>query len=95
MREAKTFIGLNPDIFDDDGDGIVDFQEHAVEYLKNNWEGWVNQKHPCGALLRNYNSFAPKKVRETVKRIQMIACPDCETPHKATEVCPRCHGVNA
>jgi hypothetical protein len=86
LKEAKQFLELNDDIFDE----IPDFQEHAVEYLKSNWQGWVEQKHPCHGFLRNYNTFAPRKVKEQVRRIQMIACPDCGMNHPATELCPKC-----
>ena len=89
MREASLFLDLNEEEFED----VESFQDHVVEYMKSNWEGWLNQKHPCHGLLRNYNTYAPKKVAETVKRVQMIACPDCGKAHKATELCPECQKV--
>jgi hypothetical protein len=87
LHEAKLFIQLHPDIFDDDG--MISFQEHAIEYLKSNHEAWVNQNHPCWGLLRNYGTFVPKKVVETVKRKRMIECMSCGTSHGMNDPCPQ------
>jgi hypothetical protein len=53
---------------------------------------WLRQAEVYGKGAAPVNRQA---IPQTVNRIQMIACPDCETAHKATEVCPKCHGVNA
>ena len=56
LKEAKEFLMMNENIFDE----IPEFQEHAVEYLKSKFDGWIEQRHPCWGFLRNYNAYAPK-----------------------------------
>ena len=85
LHEAKIFLQLHEDIFDDEG--MIDFQERAIEYLKSNFEGWVSQRHPCWGFLRNYQAYAPKKIFETVKRKRMITCSSCDQDHGINDPC--------
>lgn len=87
LKEAKEFYQLNPTIFDE----VIEFQEHAQEYLKSTFEGWVVQHHPCCGLLKNYNAFAPKLIKKQPTRKSqtdiMIHCIDCGQDHPATAIC--------
>jgi hypothetical protein len=87
LKEAKEFLAMNDDIFDE----LPEFQEHAQEYLKSTFDGWRTLGYPCWGLLRHYNTYAPKKIKEQVRRVQMISCPDCQTNHEATKQCPKCY----
>ena len=90
LKEAKEFLAMNEAIFDD----IPEFQEHALEYLHSKWDGWSELRHPCYAFLRNYNTFAPKKIKQkhqSKDTIRLIRCSDCQTEHESDKLCPKCY----
>lgn len=93
MGEAKTFLTMNPNCLDE-SEFVVEFQEHAMEYFNDPYEGWRAQSYPAWGLLKSYNRYEPQKRGQA--GVMVILCVDCHakgirTIHGVNQSCPKCN----
>jgi hypothetical protein len=74
-RDVKEFLAFNPDIMEE----FAEAQSHAELYIKDEFEAWVESRHPVWGFVKHYNRYIPKKKRELPK-----------TQYRATFTCEHC-----